>query len=69
MLPDILPCGRHRGRRLAQIPPAYLLWLLRNRPRWLTPALATAIRRELSRLALDRSRPGYPATLFEPTRN
>jgi hypothetical protein len=69
MLPDTMPAGRHVGRPLGKIPPGYLLWLLANRPRWLTPALATAIRRELGRLAVDASREGFPATLFEPQRN
>jgi hypothetical protein len=64
-----MPFGQYAGQPLCHIPPAYLCWLLANPPRPLTPALATAIRRELARLAIDRSREGYPETLFEPQRN
>jgi|SRR6516162_3923253 hypothetical protein len=69
MLPRTMPAGKYADWTLTRIPPAYLLWLLRNPPRWLTPALAEAIRRELTRLAVDASREGYEPTLYEPMRN
>lgn len=61
------PFGQYRGWPLTSVPPSYLDWVRRHKP--IPRVLRTAIDRELSRLALDRSRPGYPATFYEAQRN
>jgi hypothetical protein len=61
-----LPDGQYAGWSITVVPPAYLQWILRHRP--LTPQLRRAICQELGRLKIDRSRPGYPRTLYEQRR-
>jgi hypothetical protein len=58
-----LNVGQYRGWQLDAVPPSYLRWFLRHRN--LPPSLRRAICQELGRLKIDRSRPGYPTTLYE----
>jgi hypothetical protein len=58
--------GQYRGWPITAVPPGYLKWILRNR---LLPAhMRRAICAELGRLKVDKTRPGYPATLHEQRR-
>jgi hypothetical protein len=58
--------GQYRHWQISVVPPAYLQWCLRHRP--LTPQLRRAICAHLGGMKLDKSRPGYPATLYESRR-
>jgi hypothetical protein len=61
-----LDFGQYKHWQIGAVPPSYLQWILRHRP--LSPQLRRAICAEPGRLKIDRSRPGYPATLYEQRR-
>ena len=58
--------GQYKHWQINVVPPSYLRWVLKNRP--LTSSQRRAICAELGRLKVDKSRPGYPATLHEQRR-
>ncbi len=47
----LMPYGKHRGRDVSDVPPAYLLWFLANRK--MSRRLREAINRTLDTVAID----------------